>query len=339
MKKSILVFCLAILALTIYLLKVNNKSTPQVLGTKQTVEKFRLGVNTWVGYGPFWLAQEKGFFQEQGLEVDITVIEDSFQRKAAVLNHSIDGLGDTVDLLVLARDQKVPSVAVMQIDLSNGADGIVSTSEINSISDLKGKKIAVQKNFVSESFLYYLLKQNGMSPEDVNIIDMEAGAAGAAFLAKQVDVAVTFEPWMSKAKERPGGKILTTSKDVNGVISDILTIDETYLKNHPEALKKFMRGWFKALDFIKSNPGESNEIMTKHYNATTAEFAELISGVYWPNLTENQTYFGTQEKPGDIYKIGNIFSEIFMETKKISERPNLTEAINSNTLFNLYEQN
>ena len=60
----------------------------------------------------------------------------------------LSGLGDTVDLLVLERDEDVPAVAVMQIDASNGADGSLATENIKNVSNLKKKKIEVQKNFI-----------------------------------------------------------------------------------------------------------------------------------------------------------------------------------------------
>jgi NitT/TauT family transport system substrate-binding protein len=325
----VLIFAVATIAIT----RNNRKNT----STTKPLPTFNIGMNTWVGYGPIWLAQDKGFFKEEGLDVNITVIEDSFQRKAAVLNKSIDGLADTVDLLVLARDQKVPSVAVMQIDLSNGADGILSTNNYKTIADLKGAKVAVQKNFVSESMLYYALAQNNMKPSDVQVIDMEAGAAGAAFLAKQVDVAVTFEPWMSKSKDRANTHILVSSKDYPGVISDILSVREDYLQNHPEDLQKFMRGWFKALDYIKSNPEEANQIMAKHYDISAADFADFSSGLVWPNYNDNIHYFGDSVNKGEIYNISNTFSKIFLETGQINTTPDINSAISSSPLKNLYD--
>ena len=101
-------------------------------------DRFVLSVNSWVGFGPFWLAKEKGFFDEQGINVDIQTMEDTGQRKIALVKGDIDGLGDTVDLLVLERDENVPAVAVMQIDASNGADGILATENIKNVANLKG---------------------------------------------------------------------------------------------------------------------------------------------------------------------------------------------------------
>lgn len=300
--------------------------------------KFILGVNTWVGFGPFWLAQEKGFFADEGVDVEIVTLEDTAQRKAAMIKGDIDGIGDTVDLLVLARDEKVPSVAVMEVDVSNGADGILVAEGIRSIQDLKGKRVAVQRNFVSEAFLDYVLQKNNMLPTDVQKIDTEAGAAGAAFVSGNVDVAVTFEPWLSKAQERKGGgKVLVSSADEPGVIVDILTINENYLVENPEVVKKIMRAWFKAIDYWKENPQEANTIMARYYDVPPEEFADVISGLIWPSYEENIAYFGTSQNPGRIYEVANTFVNVFLKTSQIKSRPDMTKAINSQLLRELYE--
>lgn len=297
--------------------------------------QFNLSVNTWVGYGPMYLAKEKGFFADEGVDVNIAVLEDTAQRKAAMINGTVDGLGDTVDLLVLSRDESVPSVTVLEVDESDGADGILATSDIKTVQNLKGKKIAVQKNFVGESFLMYVLKKNGLSATDVNMVDMESGVAGAAFASGQVDVAVTFEPWLSQGKNRAGGHILVSSANEPGVIVDTLSVNETYLKNNPDTVKKVLRAWFKALDYWRENTEESNQIMAKYYNVTPEEFAEYISGVKWPTLNENIVYFGEGSAKGKFYEVADTFSNIFLELNTIKAKPDIDRAVDKSILNNL----
>ncbi len=303
--------------------------------SKSSDNSFNLSVNSWVGFAPFYLAQEKGFFADEGVKVTITQTDDTAQRKAAMIKGEIDGLGDSIDLLVLARGENVPEVGVTQLDISNGADGILVTDKVNSVQDLKGKKIAVQKNFVSEAFLNYVLKKNGLKSTDVETLDTEAGAAGAAFVAGKVDVAVTFEPWLSKAKERSGGKVLVSSADQPGVVVDILSINEPYLNRNPQNVKKVMKAWFKAVDYWKANQQEADAIMATHYNLKTDEFADYISGLSWPSLQDNKAYFGTVNNPGKIYDVAQTFSDIFIETGQLTSKPDLHKAIKDTYLGQL----
>lgn len=304
-------------------------------GPKASSTTFNIGTNSWVGFGPMYLAKDKGFFKDAGLDVNISVMEDQGQRTSAMVKGDIDAYIDTVDLLVQTRANNVPSKAVMQVDLSTGADGIVTTDNIKTVADLKGKKIAAQKNFVGESFLMYVLKKNGMSVNDVEIIDTESAAAGSAFVSGKVDAAVTFEPWLSKAKERQGGHVLVSSADEPGVVVDILSVNEKYLKDHPDNVKKVMQAWFKAVDYWKAHPDEANQIMANDYKLKPAEFADFISGLKWPSYEENLAYFGTKDNPGKIYDVAQIFSQAFLESGSIKSAPDMKAAIDDSLLRGL----
>lgn len=330
MKSKILILFL-VLGITLFVLNGCVGPTPE---KKEPV--FKMAMVTWVGYGPLYLAEEKGFFKEEGIQVELSVIEDVAARKSALKTGDLDGVADLVDSLILERDENVPAVAVMAFDVSNGADGIITIPEIKTISDLKGKTVAVQKNFVEESFLLYLLEKNNIPVSDVKMIDMESGAAGAAFVAGQVDAAATWEPWLSKAKERKGGgKILVTSADEPGVIVDIFSVNENVLKNRPDEVQKVMRAWFKAVDYWKNNPEEANILMAKHYGVSPEEFKEFISGLKWPEYEENKAYF-VKDNAGNIYDVAEIYQKLFLKLGKIKDKINIESAVDTSLLNNLY---
>ncbi|MDO8649605.1 MAG: ABC transporter substrate-binding protein [Candidatus Peregrinibacteria bacterium] len=294
---------------------------------------FKINVDTWIGYAPLRLAQEKGFFED--VDVQIITTPDVAQRKLILERGENQAIAETVDQLVLDHSQGIHSVAVTGLDFSNGADGIVAVDTIKTLQDLKGKIILVQKNYVSESLLNYLLEQNGIDFEDVTTVDTEAGAAGAAFAAGRTDAAVTFEPWLSKAKERTGSHILATSKDAPGVVVDILSVQQDYLKTHPDIVAKVVRGWFKAVEYWKQHPDESNAIMAKYYSVTPKEFADQVSGLVWPSYDENLTYFTQNAKPS-IYDVADTFVSIFLKTGQIRSKPDLEPAVDTSILQNLH---
>ncbi|MBI5793821.1 ABC transporter substrate-binding protein [Candidatus Uhrbacteria bacterium] len=292
--------------------------------------QFKINVDTWIGYAPLYLAKEKGFYD--GINVEIITTPDVAQRKLILERGENQAIAETVDQLVLDHDQGIHSVAILGMDFSNGADGIVATDAIKTLEDLKGKTVLVQKNYASEALLDYLLEKNGIAFSDVNKVDTEAGAAGAAFAAGKAEAAVTFEPWLSKAKERAGGHILLSSKDAPGVIVDILSVQEQYLKDHPETVAKVARGWFRAVDYWNQHPEESNAIMAKHYQLTPQEFAEQVTGLRWPAYKENVAYFTKGATPS-IYDVTETFVDIFRKTGQISgAKPDLSSAVDASIL-------
>lgn len=291
--------------------------------------KVTMSVDTWIGYAPFYLAKEKGFFGD--LDVEILVTTDVAQRKLMLATGKIDAIAQTVDQLVLDRSQGIPSTTVLGLDFSNGADGIIAVNSITSLNDLVGKTVLLQKNYASEALLNYLLQKNGIPFDAVTTIDTEAGAAGAAFVAGKTDAAVTFEPWLSKATQRKDGHVLLSSRDAPGVIVDILSVREQYLRDHPETVRALVQGWFKALQYWKEHTAESNEIMAKYYDVKPAEFAANVEGLIWPEGRENLAYFTPGNEP-NIRDVTETFVQIFLKTGQIKSAPDLSTAIDSSIL-------
>ncbi|SRR6266404_3151677 len=288
---------------------------------------FRVGFNTWVGYGPFYVAKEKGFFKEEGLDVDLQRIEGTGDRRAALIARRIEALGSTIDDLVVGASQGVPAKMVLGIDQSNGADGIVAVKGINDIKDLKGKTIAVQPGFVNHFFLLYLLDKNGLSPNDVHIEAMEPDAAGLAFVAGKIDVAVTFEPHLSKAKERTDGHVLITSADpiAKGVIVDNLIVRNDVIEGRRDDVEKFIRAWYKAVQYCKTNPDDANTIIGKEFGLQPSEVSEMLSvrepSVILFNQEMNRKFLSLSAEPHTVLEIAGKAAQLYSRAGLISSSP------------------
>jgi NitT/TauT family transport system substrate-binding protein len=194
---------------------------------------------------------------------------------------------------------------VLAVDNSKGGDGIVANKDIAGIADLKGKKVAFEEGSVSQFFLNALLKDAGLSQSDIEPINMAATDAGVAFAAKQVDAAVTWEPALSQGAKAEHGHLLLTSADKPGLITDVVAATDATLKNKSADVKGFVRDWYKALDFIKSNPDEANSIMAQGVGGWLNDpkvFAETLSGIEYLDKDKNVAFFGTPAAPGQIDK-------------------------------------
>ena len=101
--------------------------------------KMRLGMTTWVGYGPMFLARDKGFFQENGLEVELRIIEEAALYMAAIAAGELDGNASTIDEIMKYRSEDFCFKAVVALDDSHGGDGVLTATDVGSLKDLKGK--------------------------------------------------------------------------------------------------------------------------------------------------------------------------------------------------------
>lgn len=329
----ITVLCLSVLVGLIFLAR--NKRSQSI--TPQTL-KAKVAILTWVGYGPFFVAKEKDLFKKHGLDLDVVKIEELGARHSAFMSGEVQFSISTFDLFANESAQGLPAVCFVKLDDSYGADGIVAKKGINSIKDLKGKAVAFEKANPSHFFLIYLLEKEGLSIKDIKPKYMTAGDAGAAFVAGNVDAAVTWEPWLTKASETPYGHILVTSKDSPGLILDVLLANRDFAANHPDAVKGLLKAWFEALDYCKNNPDDANAIMAKGLGLSKEEFADTVKGVRFADYEENRRYFGLNNSGQAPYiDVFQKAQNIWLREGLIKDTVQPDKAVDTSFLRDLYK--
>jgi NitT/TauT family transport system substrate-binding protein len=298
-------------------------------------EPIKLGMSTWLGYAPLYLAKEKGFFQKRGIEVEVVVIESPADRRAAFAADRIQGMATTVDTHVMtaAAENPIPVKQVLALDDSNGGDGMVAKKEIKTIKDLKGKTVAAQLGAGASYFwLNYVLAQNDMKLSDLKAVDMKAGDAGAAFVAGKVDAAVTWEPWLSRAKDTPFGSVLLSSDKTPGIIVDSLAFKPEFLNRRGDDVKKIVAAWNEAVQYAAQNPKDADAIMAKFTGQKPEEFTKEKSGVRFYGEKENKEYFGTPQKPGQLYTVTQRAADLWFDLKLIKTKPKATDLVDGSFL-------
>ncbi|WP_158815410.1 ABC transporter substrate-binding protein [Methylocapsa sp. S129] len=257
----------------------------------QSVPKLRIAHSTWIGYGALYVAKEKGYFTEAGVDVEPTIIEASSDAIAAMAGGRLDAVASTIDNFALFTGNGAQLSVVLALDESHGGDGIVGKKDIAGVAGLKGRTVAVQHGSVSQFLLAQALDKVGLSDKDVNEIDMKSGDAGAAFVAGRVDAAVTWEPWLSKAKATDFGKILIDTKSLPGLIVDALAVRPEYMRDNPKAVEGLVRGYFKAIAFLQANPAEAKEIIARNLKMTPASLDSSWNDVMFFGKAENLSFF------------------------------------------------
>lgn len=278
----------------------------------------RVGVPVWVGWMPWWVAQEKGLFAKRGVAVELRNFAVQGDAVTALAGGSLDAASlATNDILTINAAGPKASVVLLH-DESAGADMLI-TRGINTPQALKGQRIALEIGGVSHFFLTKLLAKYGMSEKDVTVVNMAAPDAGAAFTAKSINAAVTWEPFGTQGV-KSGGKLLLTSKDTPGAIVDVLGVRNDVLKAHPEQVRRMVAAWFDALDYVKKHQAESFKIMAKASGVSVAEFGDMWKGVHIPALADNRLALGSKGSPGTYgATVGEMVQ--FMVTQKLLSNP------------------
>lgn len=281
-------------------------------GPALAADTIRALAPTWVGFAPALVANTLGYYAEEGLSVDFKFEDDRSNVLAAYARGDIE-----VDMRTVGehqgrpRDAATPGVIIGTIDISVGGDGVVSDGAIATVADLKGKTVAVEPNIPARLLLQMALAKEGLSLKDVALKEIATADTLAVFADESVAAVGTYEPFMSqavKAVTNRNPKILVSSKDAPGLITDIVTARQDDLAANPEKYKKFLRGIYRAVDFYKKDPAKFAELAAPFYGLTAAEVTEIIdSSLAYTTYEEAATFIGTEAAPGTLYP---LFDEV-----------------------------
>lgn len=307
----------------------DTAETPEGESAKSAAsEPLKVTLPTWTGYGPLFLAQEKGFFEKNGVEVDLSIIDGLAERKQALAGGKIDGMATAQDVQVTLAASGIPVQVVWLLDDSYGGDGILVKKDIQSAKELKGKKVAFEVGSTSHLLMLTVLKEAGLTDKDVTVVPMSAGDAGAAFMAGKVDAAVTWEPWLTKGAEADG-KVLVSTKDLPGIIVDSISFREQVIKERPEDVQAFVNAMAEAMDYWKAHKEESEQIMAEGLKIDVAEFTGTVSGLKFFDKEGNKEQFGSGDKDSYIYKITQNDIDFYVEQKIIEKAITPESVINA----------
>jgi NitT/TauT family transport system substrate-binding protein len=256
-----------VLVLGWYLFMLKTPAPPPHPGG---LEPLRVSVNSWVGFGPLYLAAKRHLFEQHGLQVEIVRLESGPDRRSALISRRVDLLGASLDDFAVTVDEGVDAVAISCADFSNGADGIIAGKGIDSLADLAKSQVAVQPGLPNHFFLLYVLDQAGISTKGLKLLPMQPDDAGAAFIAGHINAAVTWEPHLSRA--------LRSSKYPEAIL-DLFIARKDWTEAHQQTLAKFRSSWDEAVSFVAQNATQSDELLAGDLGLKPDEVGAALAGV------------------------------------------------------------
>jgi NitT/TauT family transport system substrate-binding protein len=324
---SICAFCLALI-LTVSCTSSTPPSTPSSTGSGSPAPSgaaLKLGFSAWPGWFPWQVAQDEGIFKANNLAVDLKWFDGYLESLSALSTKQIDANSQTLSDTLSAVSKGADQVVVLVNDNSTGNDQIIVAPEIKAITDLKGKKIAVEEGTVDHYLLLLGLKKAGLAASDIQLVPLETGQAAAAFVAKKVDAVAAFAPFTTNAMKRPGSKVLFSSKDFPGAISDHLVFTREYVNQHPDRVQAAVDSWFATLDYMGKNQNKANEIMAKRGSVTLPEYLEYANGTKIFTVADNLKAFQPGTDRTSLAFAAKDISTFLVEAKLADKQPDLSK--------------
>jgi len=296
------------------------------LGPTSQAEPLKIGYSDWPGWVAWEIGIKKEWFKEEGVEVKFEWY-DYVESMDAYAAGQLDAVGMTNgDALVTGATGK-PSVCILINDYSNGNDMIVAKPGIESVKDLKGKKIGLEEGFVSHLLLLKALELNGMEATDVTIVNTPTNETPQVLASGAVDAIVAWQPSSGQAlKVVSGSKPIFTSKDTPGLIYDNIYVSAESLEKRRDDWKKVIKVWYRIVEFIRDekNTDEVLEILSSRVSVTPDEYEPFLGGTFILTGEEVKPIWEKAEGLGSVYGSSKI-SDAFNVAFEVYEKPLETE--------------
>ena len=293
--------------------------------------EIKVGVSDWPGWVAWYVAEQKGMFKKHGADVKLVWFANYTDSISALSSGQLDANSQTWSDTLGPLAKGIPIKAVLVNDNSAGNDALMVSPKIKDFKALKGKSVALEQYSVSHFVLATALTKNGMKPSDVKIVNLPAGDAAAAFLAGRVDAAVVWNPWVNQIQQSGKGRALFTSKDMPGLIPDLLVAQDKAIKEKRKDLVGMVKAWFEAEAFIRANPDAASQIMSKVVSMKPDEYKVFLPGTAFFDAAANKTAFDAKS-PKSLVAVAPTIAGFLNEHKLIEGKADALKGVDATLL-------
>ncbi len=274
-------------------------------------EPLKIGYSDWPGWVAWEVAIENEWFEEEGVDVQFEWF-DYVASMDAFAAGQLDAVTMTNGDALVTGATGARNVMIIINDYSNGNDMIIARRGIDSVADLKGKKIGVEIGFVSHLLLLNALEKNGMSESDVELINVPTNETPQVLASGNVDAIVAWQPNSGQALNLvPGSTAIYSSADEPGLIYDVLAVSPTSLSANRDAWIKVARVWYRVVDYIQdpATRADAVRIMASRVGIPPADYEAFIEG----------TKILSREEAMEFFKEGDGFSSLYGSSRIADE--------------------
>jgi len=238
----------------------------------------RIGTVPLPFYSHMWVAYKKGFLTEELNKVGYKLVWKPINLGPVVSESFAAGeidMGVMGDLpAFVGRSSGIRNTIVSVSDIAKTQALLTNPkSGINSVTDLKGKKVATTKNTSGYELLVVLLEKAGMTINDVNFVNMSMADLGPTLIKGDIDAAVVWEPSVTRLEE--SGMQLVVNGESCPNYAVLLAGDE-FLKNNPAAVEAVNKAYDRGNEYMKENPDECLKMLATEFKISESQLGKMI---------------------------------------------------------------
>ena len=300
--------------------KVKTKNMEDLMdaeGNVINVEKssdntLNLSLDEWIGYKPILDAcgglstQPGSIYDQLGIDVNISIINDATQSSNSLISGDIDAAGYTINRTAFLskkfQDAGVDVIFPYVTNFSNGGDGIIANSKINSVNDLVGARIGVPQFSESHAMVVWFVQNSNLSAEQKEqIIDnliffATSDETAKAFFAGELDAAATWEPYLSQAQSMSDAHIFFSTASSKSLIMSGVLFNKNWAEANPEVVQKFIQGTLMAGELYETDMETVKKVMPMFATATDQDILDQCASAKLTTWADNDEILGNEAK-------------------------------------------
>ena len=229
------------------------------------IEKLIIAASTTIHPVLIKIAEEKGFFREEGLDVTLQFHTTGISGLQSLISGKADlaTAADTPLMFTMMRGAKLSILATIETSTKNVAIVARKDRGISSAADLKGRRIGVPFGTSGDYFLDSYLTLNGMNRKDVILVDMKPEKMAGALHQGKVDAVSVWNPLVTTLGKELGDRgVMLHNDSAYKETSNVVSM-QGFAEQHPETIRRLLRALVRAEDFVLNNPQESQRIISK----------------------------------------------------------------------------
>lgn len=247
-------------------------------------------------------------FEEQGIEVE-WVLSHGSNKALEFLNSSSVDFGSTAGAAALIAKSNGSAIESVYIYSKPEWTALVATgdSDITSVEQLEGKKVAATLGTDPYIFLLRSLQEAGLSSKDLEIVNLQHADGANALITDQVDAWAGLDPHMAKVEIDSGAKLFLRDHDKNTY--GTLNVRSEFKEEHPEVVEKVIEVYEKAREWVIDNPEEAAEILAKEADMDLEVAKKSVERNDFSDPIPGEKQIEALNAAGEVLQAENVIQE------------------------------
>ncbi|MEO5352407.1 MAG: ABC transporter substrate-binding protein [Magnetococcus sp. XQGC-1] len=262
----------------------------------------------WLGYELLFLARSEGWLAGSGVELLET--SGTAASLEALATGRADGAALTLDAMLRARAANIPLTAILVFDVSAGADVVLARAGIDTLADLRGKRIGVEPGALGLLMLRKVMQVAALERAALTIVPMTSDGHKRAWREGQVDALITCEP-IASLLQAEGGHRIFDSRKLPDAIFNLLAVRKEVIRERSGPLQQLLVAHFRALHHLRTNSQDAAFRLAKRLELSAADVLVAYRGVELPTLYQNRKYL--RDSQNQVSTAARTLSAILVE--------------------------